>query len=94
MHNIAITSDAGVMLKPSCLGIPFAVPPRPITMFLSDRSFISITLFHTIVRGSNPKFLDLLCMLLSIKADNKLFAFSIAEKSPVKCRLMSSIGTT
>ena len=27
-------------------------------------------------------------------ADNKLFAFSIALKSPVKCKLISSIGTT
>jgi len=32
--------------------------------------------------------------LLSIKADKRLFAFSTAEKSPVKCRLISSIGTT
>jgi len=33
-------------------------------------------------------------MLLSIRAESKLFAFSTAEKSPVKCKLISSIGTT
>ena len=31
---------------------------------------------------------------MSIKAESKLFAFSIALKSPVKCKLISSIGTT
>ena len=94
IHKIAITSEAGVILKPSCLGIPFAVPPRPIVISLNALSFISITRFQRIVLGSMFKFPILLCILLSIKADNKLFAFSTALKSPVKCKLISSIGTT
>ena len=94
MHKIAITSEAAVILNPSCLGTPFDVPPRPIVISRKALSFISITRFQRIVRGSIFKLLALLWMLLSIKAAKKLFAFSTALKSPVKCKLISSIGTT
>ena len=57
MHKIAITSEAGVILKPSSRGTPFAVPPSPIVMFLKDLSFISMTLFQKTVLGSRFKFL-------------------------------------
>ena len=60
----------------------------------SDRSFISTTLFQEMVRGSSPSPLVWLWMLLSITAARRLCAFSMAAKSPVKCRLMSSMGST
>ena len=52
MQRIAITSEAGVILKPSCLGTPFAVPPKPMVISLKALSFISITRFQRMVRGS------------------------------------------
>ena len=94
MQRIAITSEAGVILKPSCLGTPFAVPPKPMVISLKALSFISITRFQRMVRGSIFKLATLFWILLSIRAANKLFAFSTALKSPVKCKLISSIGTT
>ena len=93
-HSIAIISEAGVMLKPSSRGTPWVAPPKPTTIWRSARSFISITRFQTTVRGSMPIECVLLWILLSMTAANRLLAFSIAEKSPVKCKLMSSIGTT
>ena len=93
MHKIAMTSEAAVMLNPLSRGTPPALPPSPITRFRRARSFMSITRFHTMVRGSSPtRFLR--CKSLSISAASKLLAFSTAAKSPVKCRLMSSIGIT
>ena len=89
-----MTSDAGVILNPSSLGIPFAVPPKPIVILRNALSFISITRFQSIVLGSKLKLQHLLCKLLSINAESKLFAFSTALKSPVKCKLISSIGKT
>ena len=47
-----MTSEAGVMLNPSSLGMPLLLPPSPMTMWRKERSFISITRFHTMVRGS------------------------------------------
>ena len=44
--------------------------------------------------NKNPREEVLLWMLLSIRAANKLWAFSMALKSPVKWRLISSIGNT
>ncbi len=92
-HSIAIISDATVIKKPSSLGMPFVFPPSPTTMFLRALSFISIALFHIICVGSMPRLFPW-CMWLSIAADNKLFAAVNACISPVKWRLMSSIGTT
>ena len=45
-QKIAITSEATVMSKPSCLGYPFATPPKSTTIDLNDLSFMSITLFQ------------------------------------------------
>ena len=93
MHKMAMTSEAAVMLKPLSRGTPPALPPSPITSVRRARSFMSITRFQTIVRGSSPtRFLR--CKSLSISAASRLLAFSTAAKSPVKCKLISSIGTT
>ena len=54
---------------------------------------MSITRFQVMRRTSIPSALPW-WMWLSIRADSRLFASAIALKSPVKCRLMSSIGTT
>ena len=93
-HKIAITSEAGVILKPSSRIVPLAFAPTPIMIWRNERSFISITRFQAIDFGSKFKEYFGFWRLLSITADNKLFAFSIAEKSPVKCKFISSIGTT
>ena len=42
----------GLMLKPSWRGMPLPVPPRPMVMSRSARSFMSITRFQAMVRGS------------------------------------------
>ncbi len=59
----------------------------------SARSFMSITRFHAMRRTSKPSSLPWL-MWLSIIAASRLLASAMALKSPVKCRLMSSMGTT
>jgi len=92
--SIAITSLAAVMSNEDSLGIPLEIPPNPITIFRNDLSFISITRCQKMLRGSNFKFRFLLCKLLSIKVDNRLLALSIAGISPVKSKLISSIGNT
>ena len=51
-QNIAITSDATVISKPSSRGTPFALPPKPQTMWRSCLSFMSTTRFQVIRRGS------------------------------------------
>ena len=69
------------------------MPPRPSTMKRSWRSFISMQRFQVMRRGS--MFSGLPCwMLLSIMAASRLLAVPMACRSPVKCRLMSSMGTT
>ena len=93
-QRIAIISEAAVMSNPVSLGIPDEVPPNPTTTCLRERSFISITLFQEMVRGSILRERFLLWILLSIIAASRLWAFSTAEKSPVKWRFISSIGTT
>ena len=82
------------MSKPVSRGTPDMVPPRPTMIFRSERSFMSITRRQVTVRGSMPRLLFLFCILLSMMAASKLCAFSMAAKSPVKCRLMSSMGST
>ena len=62
-------------------------------MFRSARSFMSTTRFQTIRRGSMPSSLPWWMWLSNIAA-SRLWANSMAWKSPVKWRLMSSIGTT
>ena len=82
-----------MITKWSSLTVPSTLEPRPTTIFLRTRSFISIHLFHVTHLGSIPSSLPC-CIWLSRSAAHKLLADVIAWKSPVKCRLSSSIGTT
>jgi hypothetical protein len=92
-QKIAMTSDATTMSKPSSRGKPLPEPPSEITVERSARSFMSMTRRHTMRRRSKPNALPW-WMWLSISAASRLWASAMALKSPVKCRLMSSIGTT
>jgi len=69
------------------------MPPRPTTMWRSARSFMSIVRGHEMRRMSSPDALPW-CRCASSMAERRLCAAAIAWKSPVKWRLMSSIGTT
>ena len=62
-------------------------------MWRSARSLRSTTRFQVTVRGSMSRALPW-CRWLSIIAASRLLAAAIAAKSPVKARLMSTIGTT
>ena len=93
MQKAAMTSEATVISKPSWRGMPLPTPPKPSTMLLNWRSFISTQRFQTMRRGSILRAFPCLMWLSSIAA-HRLFAAPIAWKSPVKWRLMSSIGTT
>ena len=92
-QNTAITSLAGTMSNPPSEGKPLLTPPRPVTIWRSARSLMSSTRRHVMRRWSMPSALPWK-MWLSIMAASRLFAAAIALKSPVKCRLMSSIGMT
>ena len=92
-QNTAMISLATVMSNPSSRGTPFAFPPRPSTTNRSCRSFMSTQRFQVIFFTSIPRAFP--CwMWLSSMAASRLFAAPMAWKSPVKCRLISSIGTT
>ena len=92
-HSTAMISLATVISKPSSRGTPWALPPRPSTMWRSCRSFMSTARFQVICLTSMPRALP--CwMWLSSMAAIRLLAAPMAWKSPVKCRLMSSMGTT
>ena len=92
-QKIAISSEATTMSNPSSRGKPFAWPPMATTTSRSARSFMSSTRFQVTLRTSMSSSLPW-CTWLSIRAASRLFAAAIAAKSPVKCRLMSVIGTT
>ena len=92
-QKIAISSEATTMSKPSSRGKPLTWPPSPTTTSRSARSFMSRTRFQVTLRTSMSSALPW-CTWLSISADSRLLAAAIAAKSPVKCRLMSVIGTT
>ena len=92
-HNIAIISDATVIINPSSRGTPFIFPPRPTVIFLRALSFISKVLFQVIFLVSILRLFPW-CIWLSNIALSKLLAVVIACKSPVKCKFISSIGTT
>ena len=51
-QNTAMISEATVMSKPSCRGMPWVGPPRPITTSRRERSFMSSTRLKVIRRGS------------------------------------------
>ena len=81
------------MSNPVSRGTPRVRPPRPATIPCSARSFMSITRRHSTRRASIPSAFPW-CKWLSSIAASRLCAALIAAKSPVKCRLMSSIGST
>jgi len=88
-QSIAIISDATVILNPSILGTTFFSSERPVFTTLNCLSFKSKHLFQDtlLIPSSFPKYI-----WLSIIAESKLFAVVIAWISPVKWRLISSIG--
>ena len=81
------------MSKPSLRGNPLPMPPSEQTISRSARSFMSTTRRHEMRRASSPSALPW-WMWLSSSAASRLLAAPMAWKSPVKCRLTSSIGTT
>ena len=92
-QKIAMTSDAAVIMKPSSRGIPPKGPPRPTITLRSARSFMSTARPQVMRRWSSPALLGRNRWLSSM-AESSACADVIAWKSPVKWRLMSSIGTT
>ena len=88
-----MTSLATVMSNLSSRGDPLAAPPRPLTMDRSARSFMSNARRQVTRRGSMPSALPQY-RWLSTSAASRLLAAVMAWKSPVKCRLISSIGAT
>ena len=92
-HRMAITSEATTMSKPSSRGWPLAGPPRPTVSARSARSFMSMTRRQLMRRTSMSSALPWWTWL-SMAAASRLLASAIAWKSPVKWRLMSSMGTT
>ena len=49
-----MTSEAGVMSKPVCRGVPSCFAPSPLTMCRRERSLTSSTRFHVTSCGSSP----------------------------------------
>ena len=92
-QKIAISSEATTMSKPSSRGNPLACRPGPTVTWRSARSLVSSTRFHVTLRTSMSSSLPWWTWL-SISADSRLLAAAMAAKSPLKCRLMSAIGTT
>ncbi|SIH90438.1 Uncharacterised protein [Mycobacteroides abscessus subsp. abscessus] len=92
-QNTAMTSLATTMSKWSSRGTPPLSPPRPTVTLRRVRSLRSTTRRMWTRRGSMSSSLPWWMWLSSIVAA-RLFAAAIAAKSPVKWRLMSSIGTT
>ena len=81
------------MSKPVSRGTPFARPPRPTTVWRSTRSSMSTQRRQVIECGSSPRSFPCRRCESTIAA-SRLFAAPIAWMSPVKWRLISSIGTT
>ena len=88
-----MTSEAAVIMKPSSRGIPPNGPPSPTMTLRSARSFMSTARPQVMRRWSSPVLFGRKRWLSSI-AESSECADVIAWKSPVKWRLMSSIGTT
>ena len=84
-------SDAAAMMKLDSRGTPCSSPPRPVTMCRKARSLTSSVRGQVIKLGPISS-----CpwkIAASITAASRLWAASTAWMSPVKCRLISSIGT-
>ena len=91
-QRIAINSEATVITNSSCLGAHF-VSPSEIVIFLRALSFISRALFQSTLSGLILSSLP--CQMeLSMQAAIKLIELVKACISPVKCKLISSVGTT
>ncbi len=88
-HKMAITSDAAVMSKP----LSRTMLPTPVMISLRLRSFMSRTRRQVMVLGSKPSLLPLK-RWLSTSAARRLWAAATACMSPVKWRLISSMGTS
>ena len=87
-----MTSEAAVMSKPLSCGNG-ASSPTPTVIRRRTRSSMSRHRRQVIVAGSMPSsFPWMRCA--SIAEASRLLAAAIACRSPVKCRLMSSRGTT
>ena len=90
-HKIAINSEATVIVKLSLRSTPLP-SPKPTTISRSALSFISIALDHKIRSASIckglPRYKE-----LSIIAAIKLIEEVNACISPVKCKLISSLGS-
>ncbi len=93
-QRMAMTSEAAVMSNPVSRAIPRSGPPMPSTTSRRTRSFMSSTRFQAIVRRSIRPQTPSKCSRLSTMAASRLWAEVTACRSPVKCRLMSSLGTT
>ena len=91
MQNTAMTSLAAVMTNPPWRAWPLQLVAKPDSTTRSWRSLQSMQRVKVIESGSIPSLLPWK-MWLSIKAASRLFAAVMACRSPVKCRLMSSIG--
>jgi hypothetical protein len=91
--RIAMISEPGMMTNRSSRAGPPFMPPRPTTMLRSARSFMSMVRGQVMRRVSSPRALPW-CRCASSRAERRLWALAMAWKSPVKWRLMSSIGIT
>ena len=91
--RIAMISEAAVITNSFSRGIPWAFPPSPITVRRSSRSFTSSVRGHVIVCGSIPSGLPWKIEASSAAA-RRLCAAVTAWKSPLRWRLIASIGTT
>ena len=90
---IAMISEPGMMTNRSSRVGPAFRPPSPTTTLRRARSFMSMVRGQVMRRVSRPRPLPWWRWASSI-AERRLCALAMAWKSPVKCRLMSSIGTT
>ena len=81
------------MSKPASRVTPLALPPSPVTTLRSTRSFTSMTRRQVTDAGSISSALPCI-RLASSMAASRLWAAPTAWMSPVKWRLMSSMGTT
>ncbi len=91
--RMAMTSEPGMMTKRSSRVGPAFTPPSPTITLRSARSFMSMVRGQVMRRVSRPRALPW-WRWASSSADSRLWALAMAWKSPVKWRLMSSIGTT
>ena len=91
---MAITSEATVMSKPSSRGKPLAVPPSELTIERSARSFMSMHAAPGDAARVEAQRVAPVDVVVEQRREQVVGGLVMAWKSPVKWRLMSSIGTT